>query len=131
MFLEEGIGCDVLDVARFEKVYERRGEPFLERLFSKKEREYCDQYKGSALLHYAGRFAAKEAIVKALGLGFRDGITFLDIEIVNDGLGRPRVFLAPFLNEKLKFPNILVSISHTKTTAFAVAHYKPSENNLL
>lgn len=116
----KGIGNDIIAVARVEGVIARHGERFLERTFTEREREYCEQYRERAR-HYAGRFAAKEAIVKALGTGFREEVTFLDIEILNDPLGKPVASFRGALAELAGGVQIELSISHCKEYATAVA----------
>lgn len=115
-----GLGNDIIEISRIEENIGEYGIRFLDRIFTKNEQEYCNKYKESAR-HYAGRFAAKEAIVKALGTGLGEHISWHDIEILPDRLGKPEVNLSNQLNEKFDHPNILVSISHCKTFATAVA----------
>lgn len=115
-----GIGNDIISVERIKGVIERHGSRFLNKVFTKQEQAYCCGYKESAR-HFAGRFAAKEAIVKALGIGFRYGITWLDIEIINDRDGKPEVFCSPKLQELVGDSRIMLSISHCKEYAAAVA----------
>lgn len=116
-----GIGTDIIEVKRIEQAIQRFGPRFLDRLFSEAEQLYCQRHRDGAR-HYAGRFAAKEAIVKALGTGFRDGINWLDITISNDHHGKPVVTLSSKLQEMFNSPNLLISISHCReyATAFAV-----------
>lgn len=116
----KGIGNDIIAVSRIEEVIARHGERFLTRTFTEKEREYCERHRDSTR-HYAGRFAAKEAIVKALGTGFIEEVGFLDIEIVNDSLGKPIVTLSPRLREMVGEIDLSLSISHCKEYATAVA----------
>jgi holo-[acyl-carrier protein] synthase len=93
----------------------------LDRIFNLDEQAYCLHHR-DASRHFAGRFAAKEAIVKALGTGFRDGIGWLDIEILNNHQGKPVVKLSARLKEQFNSPNIHLSISHGRdyATAFAI-----------
>ncbi|OSM05233.1 holo-ACP synthase [Magnetofaba australis] len=84
-----GIGVDMLEIARLEQAVQRHGERFLARLFTPAERAVCAQRARGAMACYAKRFAAKEALVKALGSGFRDGLWFTDIEVLNDAQGKP------------------------------------------
>lgn len=116
----QGIGNDIVEVARMRKSIERQGQPFLSRIFTQRERDYCNQFKDSTP-HFAGRFAAKEAIVKALGTGFSKKAHWQDIEILNDKRGKPSVFLSESLNHEFYDPILLVSISHTADYATAVA----------
>lgn len=120
-----GIGNDIIEIHRIHKAINKYGKKFLDKIFTFKEQEYCLKYAQSER-HFSGRFAAKEAIVKALGCGFRDGITWLDIEICNEGSGRPYVVFSHKLNELFGDVEILISISHSKefATAFATASVK-------
>lgn len=109
-----GIGTDIIEIDRIQKAVERWGENFLSHVFNDEEIEYAQKYKFPAP-HLAGRFAAKEAIYKAIGnnkyLGWRD------ITILNDENGKPYCIL----NDR-KFDNkILISISHTRIYAVASA----------
>lgn len=116
-----GIGNDIIEIERIHGVIERHGERFLNRTFTSKEQEYCQKHSKSSA-RFAGRFAAKEAIVKALGTGFNDSITFLDIEIVNNIVGKPEVVISPTLRELIGNSTIHISISHSDNyaTAFAI-----------
>ncbi|HWI41252.1 MAG TPA: holo-[acyl-carrier-protein] synthase [Verrucomicrobiae bacterium] len=88
-----GTGVDIVEISRFERFVADGNRALLERVFSDGERAYCDARKRSAQ-HYALRFAAKEAFLKALGLGLRQGISWQDMEVVNDPLGKPELRLA-------------------------------------
>ena len=114
-----GLGNDIIEIARIAKAIERNGSRFLDELFTQAEQEYCFQYSQPER-HFAGRFAAKESIVKALGTGTR-GIHWLDIEILNDSLGKPIVKLSSSVKDRFNSPELLISISHCKTHATAVA----------
>ncbi len=116
----KGLGNDILEIARLRRVIDTHGKRALSRLFTPKERLYCLKHKDS-VLHFAGRFAAKEAIVKALGCGFGKIASWQDIEILNNDAGKPEVFLSPKLSTKFQNPHILLSISHCKQYATAVA----------
>ncbi|MFA5515245.1 MAG: holo-[acyl-carrier-protein] synthase [Desulfuromonadales bacterium] len=83
-----GIGTDLVRIGRFRRFVAEKKEGLLERLFTAGEREYAE-VKHDPAPHLAARFAAKEAFVKALGLGLRDGIGWQDMEVVNDALGCP------------------------------------------
>ncbi|OQY24195.1 MAG: 4'-phosphopantetheinyl transferase [Desulfobacteraceae bacterium 4572_35.2] len=87
-----GIGTDIVRVERFQRFIERQEDALLKRLFTEGELSYSLPRK-SAAQHLAARFAAKEAFVKALGLGLRDGITWQDMEVRNDDLGCPSLYL--------------------------------------
>ncbi|MBF8262581.1 MAG: acpS [Parachlamydiales bacterium] len=116
----QGIGNDILEVARLRQSIERQGQPFLNRIFTKKEQDYCNKFKDS-MPHFAGRFAAKEAIVKAFGTGFGAKVQWHDIEVLNDEYGKPVVYLSDPLKKEFQDPTLLVSISHTEQYATAVA----------
>ena len=104
-----------------ERSIQEHGQHFLDRLFTLEEQAYCSRYKRSAR-HYAGRFAAKEAVVKALGTGFGEAVSWLDMEIMNDERGKPYVKISSKLEERFNHPVFLISISHCEeyATAFAV-----------
>lgn len=116
-----GIGTDIIEVARIEEVA-AKGTQYLETIFTEKERNYCET-KARKSEHYAGRYAAKEAFLKALGSGWRDGLAFGDIEIINDDLGKPQIFLhgeVKKLFDHYQIKHISTSISHVKAMAIAV-----------
>ncbi|HZV82560.1 MAG TPA: holo-[acyl-carrier-protein] synthase [Geobacteraceae bacterium] len=83
-----GTGIDIAEISRFERFVSERNVALLERLFTLRERQYCSARRLAAQ-HYALRFAAKEAFLKALGTGLRNGINWLDMEVVNDDFGKP------------------------------------------
>ncbi|MFO7827911.1 MAG: holo-ACP synthase [Bacteroidales bacterium] len=116
-----GIGTDLFDVSRMKTKIERQPD-LVEAIFNRTEIDYCEQFKNK-VERYAGRYAAKEALMKALGTGWRDGITFKDVTISNDKLGKPDIQLtgkARELAEKMGVTEILVSISHTSELANAI-----------
>jgi holo-[acyl-carrier protein] synthase len=117
----QGIGTDIIEISRIQRSIERYGERFLDRLFTEDEQKYCGRHKES-FRHFAGRFAAKEATVKALGTGFSDGIQWLDINIVNDSAGKPTIVLSQKLMEMFDSPVMHLSISHCQeyATAFVI-----------
>jgi holo-[acyl-carrier protein] synthase len=116
-----GIGTDIIEIERIEHAIQQHDMRFLNKVFTKKEQEYAERHKERAAV-YAGRFACKEAIVKAFGTGFGDTIGFLDIEIINNKDGKPIVQFSDKVQVSFSRPNILISISHCKqyATAFAV-----------
>lgn len=116
----KGLGNDIISIERIVHIIERHGKSFLDRTFTIEEQAYCQKHRESQR-HYAGRFAAKEAIVKALGTGFREGVDFLEIEILNDQLGKPIVHLSQNLIDQVGNVTVSVSISHCKEYATAVA----------
>lgn len=118
-----GIGTDIIEVSRIRAGIERYPERFLNRLFTSQEQTYCLTHR-DATPHFAGRFAAKEAIVKALGTGFSQGLSWLDFEIHPDNQGKPCVQYSEKVKHLFGSPKIMISISHCReyATAFAVWH---------
>lgn len=119
-----GIGTDIVNIKRMEKVLKKNGFSFKKRIFSKNEIRYSKTKKNSSS-YFAKRFAAKEALSKALGTGIRKGINFKDIEISNDYFGKPSIKLkgtvAKFLKRKIKKKkySIYLSLSDEKNWAQA------------
>lgn len=117
-----GTGIDIVECLRIAQMIERHGELFITRVYTDIEIEYCTTRK-AATQHYAGRWAAKEAVLKALGTGWRRGIGWRDIEIRNDHSGAPTVKLrggARDVMERAGIKTMHVSISHCRS--FAVAY---------
>ena len=117
-----GIGIDVVEVDRISDAIQRLGTPFLDRLFTPAELEYCQTQKFPAL-HYAARFAAKEAVSKALGTGIGEHAGWLDLEILRDPSGAPRVLLTGAAARFAKvnhIPSLQISLTHA--TAYAAAN---------
>ncbi len=115
-----GIGNDIVEIARIKGILQRHPEKFLYRVFTPYEQEYCLKRRDPAL-PLAGRFAAKEAVAKALGTGFSRGITWLDIEVNQDACGKPVAILSPLVNKLFNYPSLHLSISHCHRYATAVA----------
>jgi holo-[acyl-carrier protein] synthase len=116
-------GIDLVDFRRIEEMAKRHGERFLNRVFTATEQAYAEANK-NGLEKLAGRFAAKEAVLKLMGTGWRGKIAWTDIEIVNNPAGRPEVTLrgeVEKLAEKLGIKHISVSITHTANFAIASA----------
>jgi holo-[acyl-carrier protein] synthase len=116
-------GVDVVDVGRFRVLVVRYGERVLGRIFSDGEREYCDGYRDS-VVHYAVRFAAKEAVLKALGTGLVEGMRWRDVEVVRGVGGCPGVRLWGRVWEVFMvrgFQEAVVSLSHAGGVAVASA----------
>lgn len=118
--MTQGLGNDIIEIERVKQGVDKHGQPFLDRLFTKKEQEYC-RTQADPYPRFAGRFAAKEAIAKALGCGFGSDVAWHDIEILPDPLGKPIVQLSGALKERFENPQILISISHCRSHATAVA----------
>jgi holo-[acyl-carrier protein] synthase len=116
-----GIGNDIIEIERIRKSIDTHGLRLLSKLFTTKEQDYCLKHK-DPVPHFAGRFSAKEAVVKALGTGFGEHASWLDIEIVNDPSGKPSVHFSNKMENNLEGTTMLVSISHCQlyVTAFAI-----------
>jgi len=113
-------GTDIIEVARVRESIERTGEHFLNMIYTPKEIEYCESKKAAKYYHYAGRFAAKEAVYKAVSglLDDRFGISWQNSQVINDENGNPHIeFLDIELNQ---IKSIDISISHCKEYATAV-----------
>ena len=113
----EGLGIDIIEVSRFEKHAASLDSRFCKRVFTIYELDYLKTKKAASM---AGLFAAKEAVAKALGTGFR-GFFPTDIEIRHDSCGAPFAKLYGMANQLAEGKKVLISISHTKTLAAAVA----------
>jgi holo-[acyl-carrier protein] synthase len=116
-----GMGVDIAEVGRIQGAIERHGEVFLRRIYTARERAYCEQFKNK-YERYAGRFAAKEAAMKALGTGWRRGVRWVDLEVVREMSGRPTLELvgeAGKIAKRLGVKNIALSITHTESQALA------------
>ena len=110
-----GTGIDIAEPERLEAATRRRGRRFLERVFTPAERTYCDRRRNK-WERYAARFAAKEAAFKALGTGWRQGVHWQEVELINQPAGQPTLKLtgqAKKLADRLGVQHISVSISHT------------------
>jgi holo-[acyl-carrier protein] synthase len=120
-----GIGTDITECLRIAQMIERHGELFIARVYTPQEIQYCQSRKQSTK-HFAGRWAAKEAVLKAVGTGWRRGISWRDVEIRNQLGGKPVVALFGGVRdvaEELGIGQILISISHCRShaTAYALA----------
>jgi holo-[acyl-carrier protein] synthase len=97
-----GVGSDLIDIRRIEKAIERFGDRFLDRIFTETERRRCDRRGATRIPSYARRFAAKEAAAKALGTGFRSGVFWRDLGVVNLPTGKPGMHLTGGALERLE-----------------------------
>ena len=117
-----GLGVDIVEIERMGKIL-LRSPAFAEKVYSAAERAYCDGHAHPEV-HYATRFAAKEAVLKALGTGFSEGIGWLDVEVRRTSKGRPYVVLTGRAREvarELGVREIPISLSYTHTDAVACA----------
>lgn len=126
-----GIGTDITECLRIARMIERHGELFINRVYTPEEIRYC-QNRSLTTQHFTGRWAAKEAVLKALGTTWQRGITWCDIEIRNESGGRSVVGVRGGVKEiveRLGVADILVSISHCRAyataTAIAIGKRKP------
>jgi holo-[acyl-carrier protein] synthase len=116
-------GIDLVDCPRIEQMIERHGERFIRRVFTDAEQAYAEANKNE-VEKLAGRFAAKEAVLKLVGTGWRGKIAWTDIEIINNAAGQPEVTLGGEVRkiaDKLGIKHISVSITHTANFAIASA----------
>lgn len=121
-----GIGMDMTEIDRVERILQGTArERFLTRVLTEGERAYLHLRGGNAAEFVAGRFAAKEALAKALGTGFGKYLSFHDLEVLADGAGRPRGRVEPSVLAGLGLApqtvHIYISITHTRSTAGAFA----------
>ena len=119
-----GIGTDIVNIKRMEKLLKKNNKTFKQRVFSESEIRYCDKKKNSSS-YYSKRFAAKEALSKALGTGIRKGINLKDIEISNDNYGKPSIKLKgstrKFLKEKINSNKYSIHLSLSDDLPWAQA----------
>jgi holo-[acyl-carrier protein] synthase len=118
-----GVGTDIIETVRIGRVIERHGEAFLHRVFTDDEIRYCSKRR-EYLQHYAGRWAAKEAVMKVLGTGFAPGVGWKDIEVRTKPSGQPYIQLhggVRELAEQMGIDEILISVSHCRAYATATA----------
>jgi len=116
-------GIDLVDCPRIEQMIQRHGERFVKRVFTAAEQAYAQKNKNE-VEKLAGRFAAKEAILKLVGTGWRGKIAWTDIEIINNAAGQPEVTLSGEVRkiaDKLGIKHISISITHTANFAIASA----------
>ena len=114
-----GVGCDIIEIERIARAI--KSESFIRRVFTAEEAAYCQRRGQQATASFAARFAAKEAVLKALGTGLREG-SLQEIAVDNDGLGKPLVQLSghfAMLAKQLGVKNIQISLSHSRELATA------------
>jgi holo-[acyl-carrier protein] synthase len=119
-----GHGIDIVETKRIRRLAKEHGQRFLDRVFTPAEQQYCSANPKRYFEHLAGRFAAKEAILKVLGTGWRGGIAWTDIEIVKEVSGQPNVKLTgecEKIARELGIANWHVTLSHIETHATASA----------
>jgi holo-[acyl-carrier protein] synthase len=117
-----GIGIDIVEIERLRAVLERQRDRFLKRVITPAEQEYCSRHRDPVPC-YAARFAAKEALFKALGTGWAKGVSWLDVEVLRMGAGAPTMALrgaAEKVGRDLGAQRIHLSLSHSEQNAVAV-----------
>jgi holo-[acyl-carrier protein] synthase len=116
----QGIGIDVVEINRIQQTIERWGNRFLQKVFTGTELRYCLARKNPTQ-HLAARFAAKEAVSKALATGWSGIFRWQDVEVVNDAIGKPEVRFLGRLGDTLHDRRVHISLSHAETIVVAVA----------
>ena len=125
-----GIGIDIVSISKVEELISKH-ENFLTMVFTAREIAYCEEKKKSEE-HFAARFAAKESVLKAVGIGLGGGIEWTDVEILSSNSGKPRVCLHGEIKEiacKKNVEKIIISLSHCETHAVAQALVIPKTLN--
>ena len=118
-----GLGTDIIEIVRIGRMVERHGELFLTRVYTDEEIRYCQRRK-ECFQHFAGRWAAKEAVMKTLGTGWTRGVGWRDIEVQTLKSGQPIVQVhggAKEFANKLGISDVLITISHCRAYATATA----------
>ena len=119
-----GHGIDIVETSRIRQLVENHGRHFLDRVFTSREQEYCELNRKRYFEHLAGRFAAKEAVLKVLGTGWRGGSAWTDVEVVKDQRGQPGVVLtgeSARVASEMGITRWHLSMSHIETHATASA----------
>jgi len=128
-FMLHGIGTDIIDVPRIKHSFDEYGERFLKRVFTETEIAYCDHFGETRFLHYAARFAAKEAFSKAIKLGMREGMAFKLVGVKNLPSGEPVIELFGAMAERWSNHAIHVTLSHTASIGLAVVVIEEPSNS--
>jgi holo-[acyl-carrier protein] synthase len=126
-----GIGIDIVEIVRVRRILERQGERFLRRIFTPAEQEYCRKHRDAAP-YFAARFAAKEALFKALGTGWAEGATWLNAEIQRKESGAPVLALSGRTQEigaQLGVEAVHISMSHSEQSAVAIVILERSQES--
>ncbi len=114
----QGIGVDIVDVKRMKEALDAQGNALMKKMFTEREVAYCKSKKNSHE-HFAARFAAKEAVSKAMKTGWSGKFRWKDVEVVNERSGEPRIILYGHVATILKKSSVHLSLSHTNTTVVA------------
>lgn len=122
----KGIGTDLIELERIARIYESFGDRLLDRLFTENERSYFARWK-DPVPRIAGRFAVKEAVMKALGTGWSNGVRWRDIEVIRAASGKPEVRLhgrCREIFESLDATHVVCTITHSRHSAMAVVIFE-------
>jgi len=122
-----GIGHDLVETSRIKNSLEKLGDRFKRKIYTEVEQHYCDQFKLNDYLHYAARFAAKEAFSKAIGTGLRDGFKFTEVGVINQKSGQPTLELTGTMKEKYGHLKAHITMSHSETNAVAIVILETNE----
>jgi len=117
-----GIGVDIVEIRRFGEVLGRQKDRFIQRVFTAGEQAYCRAHR-DPVPHFAARFAAKEALFKALGTGWAKGVSWLDVDVCREGQNAPTIILrgeAEKIGRSLGASEVHLSLSHSNDSAVAV-----------
>jgi holo-[acyl-carrier protein] synthase len=114
-----GIGVDIIEIARVRRSIETLGDRFLDKVFTSGEISYCNA-KANRFQHYAARFAAKEALSKALSTGWAGEFRWKDVEVINEPSGQPRFSLHGRLRERLGDAGVMLTMSHSESHVVAM-----------
>lgn len=123
--MTKGVGIDIIEVSRIKGIMEKYGDKFFKRILTDREIAYCRSFKVGAEIHFAGRFASKEAYSKAIGTGISKNFGWKDIEILNDELGKP--YINHTKETEYSKYHFEISISHTKDYGCAVVVCESNE----
>ncbi len=115
----KGIGVDIIEIARIRRSIDQSGDLFLDKVFTSREIAYC-KARANAYQHYAARFAAKEAVSKALSTGWTGEFRWKDVEVMNEPSGQPRIAFSGKLGETLSGISVFLSLSHSDSHVVAM-----------
>lgn len=121
----KGIGIDIVDIKRIKRMVEQYADRFFERILTEKEIAYCKSFSKPDL-HFAGRFAAKEAYSKSIGTGISKNFAWKDIEVLNDEKGKPYIIHT----KENEYSRLIFNVSISHTDEYACAVVTCEENNL-
>jgi holo-[acyl-carrier protein] synthase len=115
----KGIGVDIIEVSRIRQSVETAGDRFLQKIFTPEEIKYCKS-KRNMYQHFAARFAAKEAVSKAMSTGWDKEFLWKDVEVMNDPSGQPRITLHGRAEQRLADCSVLLTLSHSDSHVVAM-----------